>query len=229
MKTKNIILAALFFIASCITMNLFAQDERELPNFDKITVSQGVHVVYKQSDRYYVGVVTSDKKVSKDVVTNVNNGVLEIGLKTDHDVKKRDVVTVYVENPCLKQIYTLRGASFKTSKISGGCEFKVIQNKNSLVEITDLDVTDNVDLVVFGKSKLTVKKLTASNLNLTMKNESRSNIEEIHVENGMNVKSEGKSFATIGGETPKLRLKGESMKCLDTRNLACNSIDFFGI
>lgn len=229
MKTKNILLAALIVIISSVSVALFGQDMRGLPSFDRIIVSQGVCVIYKQSQRQKVEVVSSRANVLDDVVTNVRNGILEIGLKSDHNVRKSDVITIYVESPSLKEVYTLKGASFKSDKISGVDNFRVIQNKESVVDITELDVKKNIELLVFGESKLNLRKLTANTLNLALKRNSRNNIKEVDIRSGINVVSEGDSFASIGGETPKLKLKGASMKCLDTRNLACDSIDFLGI
>lgn len=229
MKTKNILLAALLIIISSISTVSLAQTRRTLASFDKITVAQGLKVVYKQSSEQIVSVNSINFEILDNVITEVNNGTLEISLKEGHNIKKSDNVIVYVESPSLKEVYTLRGSSFKASEINADSDFKVIQNKGSYVSIGDLKVTNNIDLIVFGKSSLKIKKVSADNLNLAMKGESRSDIKEVHVGDVVNVKSEGNSFASIGGEAPRLNLKSASTDCLNTRNLACNSIDFQGI
>lgn len=226
MKSKNILLVALFIIICSVSSVICAQESRNLPVFDKLIVSQGITVVYKQAEMQSVIVHGIANGVIDDILTNVNEeGVLEISLREDHNIKKSDRVTVFVESPNLKQIYVLRESEFKASKIEGLRDFVVIQDRNSTVQIDDLGVSNKVDLILAGNSTLKMNKLQANNISLKMRNHSRSYIKEASVEDEIYVRSEGGSFASIGGETQTVNVESDSPKCLDMRNLAYNTID----
>lgn len=224
MNIKRLFTIGLIAIIGSLSFANAAQDLRDLSAFSKIKVCQGVKVVYTQDSKQKVLVTAKENKVFEDVVTSVNGETLEISLKAAHNQTRNSDIIVYVSAPLLDEVYTMNYASFEAKSMKGLAKLKVIQAKESFINIGELEVENGLELIVTGKSHFGVKKLLAEDLNLTMRNNSRAIINNVAVANEIKIRSNGKSYASFGGEAHNIFIEKSCCTSVDVRNLTYDSI-----
>lgn len=224
MNNKGLLSMTLFIIISSLSLLKAAQSKRDLPFFSKITVSQGIRVVYTQEQQQKVWVVAKDCKVFDEVLTSVNNDVLEISLAANHSCTNQDAIIVYISAPLVEEVYTMNSASFIAKSIKGLCRLKIIQARDSYVKIDNLVVKDKIELIVSGNSRFDSKNLTTDNFDLVMRSKSRTDIKDIRIANDILIKSEGKSYASLSGEAHKIFINKSCCTSMDVRNLQYDEI-----
>lgn len=224
MNIRSFLVVTLFTLIASISYLNAAQSVRSLPSFSKIKVVQGIEVVYTQDAEQQVVVVSKDVLKNEKVITSVNEGVLEISLCENHNLVTSDRIMVYVSSPVLEEIYTMNHASFKAKSLKNIDRLRIIQAKDSYVNIGELQVDNELELILSGKSRFDSKSLSAENLKLAMRSKSHADFNKIDVLGDIWIKSNGKSFASLGGEAHDIFIEKSCCTSIDVRNLTYDNI-----
>ena len=177
MKRSNLILlcvlGAIFFFMTAlqIRMNGYVKEEvgrdygnyindiRPLSEFKKITVNDGIKVVFKQGPKTGVS-VKGRRNLMSFIKTEIVNGTLIIE-KTKR-MRKGDSVSVFISNPILDSLSVGSGASFISEGMVSGNTLKLIfkgesEGKLELgYELLECSFSMDSKVVLAGSSKKTI-------------------------------------------------------------------------
>lgn len=145
---NNLFFNGIFFLISFLG-KAQVSEYRDVKNFTAIDASSGIHLVFSQSEKFSVKIVTDNKEKLKYFITKLEGGTLKIYI--DNTPKKNfniQTLDVYISAPHLNKI-----------NVTAGTKFKI---KNTLKE-------DNLDIYLSAgvtfEGSLDVKNTTTISLN----------------------------------------------------------------
>lgn len=152
--------------------NISTQTRKIEGDFNKIEVSNAIVVTYTQSDTKSIKVTTDEELLDK-IVTEINNGVLEIYLKNSINATKMEVT---VSNPSLNAIETSSAADFKATNeinteslsLESSSASKIKLTTNAAEFITESSSASSQNILLNGNknTKVTVETSSASTVNI---------------------------------------------------------------
>lgn len=116
-------------------------DSRNVPLFDGVVVCCGIEVILKEGTQAVI--IKAEENVLPFVVTEVENGILNISYKNKLSLKTCKKVTVYVTAPAFKMLEATSGSSIESDG--------VLDTKNINIRASsgaDISVSINSDKVI---------------------------------------------------------------------------------
>ncbi len=99
-------------------------DERNVADFNRIKVSEGLTVVFTQADNYSVEVVADENLIEK-IATEVHGDVLKVYVEGRKGIRRAKSKKILVSAPYLKGVSASSGADFIAKNIVDGDEINI--------------------------------------------------------------------------------------------------------
>ncbi|MBA3664075.1 MAG: DUF2807 domain-containing protein [Bacteroidetes bacterium] len=216
MKTKFLSIALL---SSVLSISAQVSQIRSVGSFNRIQVSDAVHIVYTQSDSLEVNVNGNDKELAS-VETKVEKSTLIITAKG----KFYNPVTVYVKNNMLEEVMCSGASNLKTTNtikgnsilfsVSGAANVSAAVEAKTLKEIQSgaselvlSGTADQFDAEISGASTLKAYNLKVTNANITTTGASSA---KINVSDKLSANATGASSIKVKGNVKDISAEATS-------------------
>ncbi len=223
---NKLILSFLFLI---MTLTLSAQwgkddanrieEDREVGNFDAVSVGYGIDVHLYQSEKTSVS-VKAKKEIMDNIITEVKNGTLVIKLDS-WKRKNRGNMDVTIHAPFLNEISASGGSdvygkgSWKADdleiNLSGGSDLemdltadRVICNASGGSDIELTGSADKIDISCSGGSDVEAKQFVVKHSSISA---SGGSDVEIHTTESINASASGASDITYKGNPSQVKVQ----------------------
>ena len=161
MKNFIILLVAGFCFASCDSISgngNVRQENRNIPQVKSVKTSGSIDIEIKSGDNYAV-IVENDENLLPYIITNVNNGILNVSYKDGYNISN-DHAKVYVTAPSFEKIATFGSGDINTNgiiKSDGRLEFNLSGSGDIEAEVDAPSVTvtgsGSGDIKLSGRTK----------------------------------------------------------------------------
>jgi len=150
-STKAATFAAIFILLT--GTSLFAQETRDLPEFEGIGIGIHADVYYTQGNTHQITIEGNDKDV-RELITEVKDGFLK--LKYDDWQVKRSKLTIYITSEELERVSISGSAKFKAESLNSD-EMEMAISGSGSVTLEELQ-GDEVGVKISGSGNVIIEK-----------------------------------------------------------------------
>jgi Protein of unknown function (DUF2807). len=224
MKTKTALSLTLIllFSSACLSAST-VKETREVGSFSKISVSNGIDLLFVQANSEKIE-VEADNDIIQKVVTKVKGNTLVVEMeKTKLSLKNRRI-KVYVTAPEIDEVNLSSGAEFHCTELKCKSSFGMSISSGAEGEIGRLIAADKVQISTSSGSDCEIKDLKTIKCSLSASSGSDIDVSAIITEE-ISMSASSGSDISVKGQAQKVKASASSGANINIEKLSYNTID----
>lgn len=137
--------------------------KRNVSDFDGISVSQAINVIYKVGDKAVE--VTAESNLFDKIETYVEGDKLIVRYKKGFNIRKKKPVYVAITSPSLKAVYASSSATFTTEENVESSKFSIKASSSADVNMAQINAK-SIDIQSNSSADIVVKSIVADKLKI---------------------------------------------------------------
>ena len=124
-----------------LDQSLAAMQNRQLPEFTSVHVTDSYEVIFTQSDEYKVFIDSADSEVLQRTLTYVEGTTLHVNYKAHSIARLSDKIRLYIQAPDIDSILVEGTGSFRCDEKLTSAHLNIIVKGTGRITLNDVDAT----------------------------------------------------------------------------------------
>lgn len=222
MKTRIINLLVLAAFVSTSLSAAIVKENRSVSEFNKITSSSGIDVVFVQENKHSLQLEADAENLPK-IESSVVNGTLVLKIKNNDRLRSKSKITAYVSAKNIDEINISGGADFDTNKLTNNTKLIVKASGGSDFDAQQLNAK-NCELTFSGGADCDIKQFSVQTVSLNFSGGSDGDIHFVNADS-ITAKASGGSDLKLTGKTRQIDINVSGGSDGDVSNLTYTTIN----